>query len=119
MKMFNDTANHSGDPAGWRFGSPDAVVADPTMTTARKRELLASWASDARAVENAPAWRRLDHGALVAIDDVLDALKALDRVGVRRRPGREDDDDDPPAAPAMAMPRPLPPLGGDRLAAAA
>jgi hypothetical protein len=44
-----------------------------------KRAILAAWVSDACAVENLPNWRKLPGtGALVALDDILDALRALD-----------------------------------------
>src|SRR3954464_15822116 len=64
--------------AGHRLSSPTSVVLDPTMTVDEKRSLLASWASDARAVPDHPALRRLDNGGLVEIDDILGALKQLD-----------------------------------------
>jgi hypothetical protein len=49
------------------------------LNASEKRALLASWASDACAVENLPNWRTLPGtGALVALDDILDALRALD-----------------------------------------
>lgn len=120
---------------------PLDVLHDPKMTVEAKRALLASWASDARAVPNCPALRRLDDGNLVLIDDVLNALKQLDqlptsdvnrgwgqvesirrghwsRLARRWRTHRnDDDDDDPPTAPATVAPRfPLP---GGALAAAA
>src|SRR3954467_11656313 len=60
--------------------APCDIVRDPSMTVQEKRSLLASWASDARAVVDHPALRRLDDGRLVKIDDVLDALRALDRI---------------------------------------
>jgi hypothetical protein len=44
-----------------------------------KRAILASWASDACAVEAAPALRRVPGGRLVTFDDVMDALRLLDR----------------------------------------
>jgi len=63
---------------------PVDVVADPKLTTADKRAILASWVSDARAVEDAPTLRRLDSGAVVEIAAVFDALRRLDRsVSVR------------------------------------
>ena len=112
--------------------NPRYVVNDPAMSLAEKRSLLASWASDARSVANYPSLRRLDSGALVAIDDVLEALKMLDgttqrasarharptlqrghwsrlRRGWWRRP-HDDEDDDPPS-PAPAGIRPLRPIG--------
>jgi len=127
---------------------PFEVVLDPAMSKDQKRALLASWASDARAVTNAPALRRLDNGAMVGIDDILTALKRLDGfveelfpeprplVGPRslrrrrlqgnarrlhRRAWRRgpDDEDDPPPFAAAALPhRPLPILDGARAVAA-
>jgi hypothetical protein len=57
---------------------PDDVVDDFQLTQAEKREILASWASDMRAVQNAPALRQLDNGAVVRVADVLRALQLLD-----------------------------------------
>lgn len=56
---------------------PNKVASDLWLTQAEKREILASWASDVRAVPDAPALRQLDNGAVVRIDDVLRALKSL------------------------------------------
>ena len=61
------------------FSHPQEVLAHPALGPSDKRAILASWASDACAVENLPNWRRLpETGALVALDDILDALRALD-----------------------------------------
>ena len=58
---------------------PLDVVAHPVLDTSTKRAILAAWASDACAVENLPNWRKLpETGALVPLDDILDALRALD-----------------------------------------
>jgi len=58
---------------------PQDVLADRGLTDSEKRALLASWASDACAVENLPNWRKLpETGTLVPLDDILDALLALD-----------------------------------------
>ena len=118
---------------------PDDVINNSSLTTAQKRALLASWASDARAVINAPALRRLDHGGVVEIDSILAALKQLDkdeeegsfadlvpprlRASISRRRDRtskiwrnfrrfrrDDDDDDPPPCPVAVWPRPVLPL---------
>jgi hypothetical protein len=64
-------------PAG-AFRSPMDVVRDPDMTVQEKRAILASWASDACAVEAAPELRRPLSAPIVRFDDILDALKALD-----------------------------------------
>ncbi len=114
----------SGDAAIYLH--PEEVAGDPELTLADKRAILASWISDARAVENAPTLRRLDSGAVVEADAILRALGSLDGSSsdpaTRRHPapfpGRRvraaskwmrriglpprfnDDDDDPPQAPA-------------------
>lgn len=118
------------------FRHPRDVLAHPGLSEEEKRRILASWASDACALENAPALRCLPgcQAEQVCVDAVLDALAELDfgpaptkarrtlgalprrrpgrLPGPRRhnRPGRRDDDDDPPPCPAARMPRPrLPP----------
>ena len=54
-------------------------MAHPLLDTSARRAILASWASDACAVENLPNWRKLpETGALVPLDDILDALRGLD-----------------------------------------
>ncbi len=61
------------------FSAPQEILAHPALDTSDKRAILASWASDACAVENLPNWRKLpETGALVPLDDILDALRALD-----------------------------------------
>jgi hypothetical protein len=69
------------------FEHPMRVVDDPDLTLAEKRAILASWASDARAVEATPALRQPPASPRrVEFDDVMDALRALDRAGERPRP---------------------------------
>ena len=120
--------------------SPEAVIHSQHLTTDEKRALLSSWASDARAVENVPALRRLDDGSLVEIDAVLAALRRLDGIKEQRKPApfvrrggqsyrvarhwparrHDDDDDDPPTAPvALPLPRPAPLADTSALAPAA
>src|SRR6201986_687529 len=62
------------------FDHPSHVVNDPDLTLNEKRAILASWASDACAMESVPALRRppTQGGKPVAFDDVMDALRALD-----------------------------------------
>ncbi len=43
---------------GRRFAHPMDVVRDPDLSLGEKRAILASWASDACAIEAAPALRR-------------------------------------------------------------
>lgn len=105
------------------LGHPDDVLQDPGITPDDKRALLADWASDAHAIENAPALRQLDDGSVVPVDDILRALTSLEstadfgrdirRAAARRRSTllsrlrgihlrSDDDNDDPPPCPASA-----------------
>ena len=61
------------------FRHPSEVVNDPDLTLNEKRAILASWASDACAIEAAPALRKSPAGEPVCFDDVMDALRALDQ----------------------------------------
>jgi hypothetical protein len=69
--------DHLLHPAG-AFRTPMDVVNDPDMTVQEKRAILASWASDACAVEAAPGLRRPQSAPTVRFDDIMDALKRLD-----------------------------------------
>lgn len=64
-------------PAG-AFAHPMDVVRDPDLTLNEKRAILASWASDACALEAAPEFR-VTSGGVVRWDDIMDALRTLDR----------------------------------------
>lgn len=119
------------------FGSIDEVLRHPGMTIAEKRALLASWASDSNAVPGVPTLRQIEDGSLVAVDDILRALRSLDagetngqspgrrsaswRAPFERRRGwtwrnwtanlrrgADDDDDDPPPCPVRAAIPPRP-----------
>jgi hypothetical protein len=73
------------------FDHPRNVVTDADLTLNEKRAILASWASDACAVEAAPALRHAPGGRRpVSVDEILEALQALDR-----RQGRSDADTTP------------------------
>ena len=62
------------------FSHPRDVVDDPDLTLNEKRAILASWASDACAVEAAPSLRRAPGGSVtVSVDEILEALRELDR----------------------------------------
>jgi hypothetical protein len=86
------------------FAHPSEVVNDPDLTLNEKRAILASWASDACAVEAAPALRE-GPKAPVHFDDIMEALRSLDKqanagryrnpfgLRSRRRLPRNDDDD--------------------------
>ena len=64
-------------PAG-AFRKPMDVVEDPDRTLQEKRAILASWASDACAVEASPELRSPPLAPIVHFDDIMEALKALD-----------------------------------------
>ncbi len=109
--------------AGAGFRRPSDVLRAAGLSLEQKRAVLANWASDMRAVEDAPGLRRLDSGIVIEIDAILDAMARLDgmrrhgslakwrRPGQRRKPWwsrHDNDDDDPPLAPAGAWsPRPI------------
>jgi hypothetical protein len=63
------------------FDHPAAVLRDPDLTLNEKRAILAAWASDACAVEAAPELRTGPAGA-VKFDDIMDALRELDKQAV-------------------------------------
>jgi hypothetical protein len=62
------------------FEHPSDVVNDPDLTLNEKRAILASWASDACALEAAPTLRYVPGGKRpVRFDEVMDSLRDLDR----------------------------------------
>jgi hypothetical protein len=61
------------------FAEPMDVVNDPDLTLSEKRAILAAWASDSCAVEAVPALRCAPGHAPVEFDDLMDALRLLDR----------------------------------------
>ena len=60
------------------FDHPFEVVNDPDLTLNEKRAILASWASDACAVEAAPSLR-VGPNTPVRFDDIMEALRSLDK----------------------------------------
>ena len=60
------------------FDHPSQGANDPDLTLNEKRASLASWASDACAIEAAPGLRT-GRKAPVRFDDIMDALRSLDR----------------------------------------
>jgi hypothetical protein len=60
------------------FAHPTDVVRDPDLTLNEKRAILASWASDACAIEAAPDLRVNTSGNVVPWYDIIDALRTLD-----------------------------------------
>ena len=72
---------------GTTFEHPRDVVSHPDLSLSEKRAILASWASDASAIASCPSLRAPEGlKAPVSIDDVLEALCALDD-GPRHPPG--------------------------------
>jgi hypothetical protein len=62
------------------FSHPNDVLAANHLDIPEKRAILASWASDRFAVESIPALRPYPGTEMaVAYDEILNALKALDR----------------------------------------
>jgi hypothetical protein len=61
------------------FGHPSEVLNDPDLNLNEKRAILASWASDACAIEAAPELRSNARGAPVRFDEIMEALRTLDR----------------------------------------
>jgi hypothetical protein len=59
------------------FAGPMAVVDDQDLTLTEKRAILSAWASDARSAEI--TLNRCDATPPVRFDDVMNALKELDR----------------------------------------
>ncbi len=90
------------------FRHPRDVVQDATLTTAEKRAILSSWASDACVIESMPALRQiLGSGHVVKFDEVIDALQELDGkagdIGMeepRRRHRGPDRGSDPEEGPS-------------------
>jgi hypothetical protein len=83
--MLTDSREHRQElPLDWlvtpaaAFNHPEDVLIHPALTNAEKRAILASWASDAHAVEDLPWLRQLENGARVAVADVLAAIRKLD-----------------------------------------
>lgn len=86
------------------FEHPSEVVNDPDLTLNEKRAILASWASDACAIEAAPELRT-GPKAPVRFDDIMEALRSLDKqangaryrspfsLRARRKPPRTDNND--------------------------
>jgi hypothetical protein len=69
------------------FEHPQNVVNDPDLTLSEKRAILASWASDACAVEASPALRQPPGTSKpVCFDDIMDALRLLDRQAQAYKP---------------------------------
>lgn len=60
------------------FEHPSQVVADPDLTINEKRAILASWASDACAIEASPALREGPNGKTIQYDEIMEALRTLD-----------------------------------------
>ena len=75
------------------YASPSAVLDDIELSTAEKRIILSSWASDMYAVESHPALREIPGmDQPIRLADILTALRELD-----------DDDDDPPPGGGVPM----------------
>lgn len=68
------------------YDHPGDVLADPGLSVSEQRAILASWASDACAVESAPALRHAPFARRsVTFDEIMNALVQLDRHPAQRR----------------------------------
>ncbi|MFY7961287.1 MAG: hypothetical protein ACOVVK_14520 [Elsteraceae bacterium] len=75
------------------FEHPSQVLADDALSSMDKRAILSAWASDAHAVESAPPLRRPPFAArAVSIDEVMAALRQLDRTALGRTARRATQD---------------------------
>jgi len=72
---------------GQAFRHPSEVMRDPDLTLNEKRAILASWASDACAIEAAPDLRQSAAGPPVRFDDIMDAPRAEEEAIQRMRGG--------------------------------
>jgi len=70
------------------FEHPRDVVSDPHLSLNEKRAILASWASDACAVGAAPGLRKTPAGRVVSFDEIMHAMRALDRELLATEPTR-------------------------------
>lgn len=82
LRLLRDLQNGQATSSAV-FTHPDQVLNDRELTPAQKREILASWVSDTRAVVNKPALRQLDSGTLVRVEEIFQALRSLDRAELR------------------------------------
>lgn len=69
---------HRSDFMG--YFHPREIVADPELTIARKRGMIARWLSDANALPSIPALRRSPAGVTASVDDLMYALEKLDEM---------------------------------------
>jgi len=95
MTQLNGSFSGSRTPfatIGPVYQHPEEVLADRRLSKAQKRAILAEWASDASAVESAPALRQF-RGVQARVRDILGALSKL------------DDPPDPPPSRSASRPR--------------
>src|SRR5712671_542784 len=73
----------SGNIPSLRYGAPQDVLSDPVLTKSEKRDVLRRWALDAYAYEASPSNRNAKPHAS-SVDEIIDALIALDESELRR-----------------------------------
>jgi hypothetical protein len=59
---------------------PREIVADASLSVARRRALVAHWLSDWNAVRGVPGLRSTGTGVTASVDDLMAALRALDDI---------------------------------------
>jgi hypothetical protein len=72
------------------FDQPEDVVNDPYLSLNEKRAILAAWASDACAIEAAPALRKTSSGRIVKFEEIMAALRLLDKDYILATRSRQD-----------------------------
>jgi hypothetical protein len=89
---------------GLAFSHPNEVLDHPELSQAERRAILASWASDARALEGAHRMRCLDNGSVVTLAEVLHALRKLDAQTALRPDGMQMTEAMSGTPPVLAAP---------------
>jgi len=78
LNLFDELEITRADFMGYYH--PREIVADPLLTVARKRALLARWLSDANAVVGDPTVRRSPAGPTASVKHLRQALDHLDEM---------------------------------------
>jgi len=82
---------------GRTYERPSDVLKDPSLSLAERRAILSAWASNACAVESAPALRQPPFAKHpVTFNEIMDALVKLDRREMTK-----------PAHPSVSHRRPI------------
>jgi hypothetical protein len=95
MSMYDEI--HANSLLASTFSHPREVLANPFLDALQKRCVLATWASDAFAVEGKPWLRQIPGSSRqIRIGDILAALRILD-----------EDEGPPPSTQVAHIPKPI------------